>query len=797
MNGLFSTRVTGTSARRLRAGLLASAVALGSIPAVLPIIAHAQSYSFSNVTIEGNSRVDARTILGTAKVPRGQGLSAAEMNDVYQRLMNAGMFESVSLVPRGNTLVIEVKEFPTIGVVSFEGNRRLKSEDLAKAVASQPRRFYSPASAEADAASIAEAYNKTNRIAARVEPKVIPRGGNTVDLVFEIAEGRVSEVERLSFVGNRNFSDRRLRQVLDTKQAGLLRMIISRDTYDADRVEVDKQLLRDFYHSRGYIDMQVQDATAEMAREQDGFYVTFTVQEGLQYKFGTTRVISEIDSVDAAEFAPLLRLRQGAVYSPSEVENAIARMESLAARKGINFLRVEPRIKRDERNQILNVDFALTRGERIFVERIDIEGNTTTMDEVIRRQFRSVEGDPLSPREIRESAERIRALGFFGNANVEAAEGSSPESVVVKATVEEKPTGSLSFGASYGKADGVGLTVGLSESNFLGRGQYVAIDANLGASNATSSFTFSDPAILDRDLKFTFAGLYEQTEANYSTWDSRTVQMAAALEFPLAENTRLSTRMTIGKSGIRNVPSNPADIPDPTTPPDPLPLPTGVLASEAADGSLYYAGPGYTLSFDNRRDGLSGGRTAYVMRLSQDLFGLAGDLKYVKTEIFAGTETLFFNGDLRLRAELEAGAVHSSGDTDLRVLERFFMGDKMRGFEPFGMGPRDAGRGRNDPLGGNYYAVARLEADFPLGLPEEYKMRGAAFFDIGSVWGLDGQPDAAGNPIDDSRKLRSSVGVSLLWDTPMGPLRFNLAKALKKADTDKEQRFDISISTKF
>ncbi|MFC0280816.1 outer membrane protein assembly factor BamA [Falsigemmobacter intermedius] len=785
MSGLFSKRATGKSAMRLRSCLLASVMAAGSVAAIVPVVAYAQAYSFSNVTIEGNQRVDARTILGHAKINRGRSLSAAEMNDVYQRLMNAGLFESVNLQPRGNTLVISVKELPAISVVNFEGNKRLKSEDLLKGISSKPRRFYSPATAEADAAAIAEAYFSTARIAARVEPKVIPRGNNAVDLVFEIAEGRVSEVERLSFVGNRNFTDRRLRQVLQTKQAGLLRAIISRDTYNADRIEIDKQLLRDFYHSRGYIDMQVQDATAEMAREQDGFFVTFTVREGLQYRFGTTRVISEIEGLDTSEFSSLLRLKPGAVYSPSDVESAIARMESLAGRKGINFLRVEPRINRDERNRVLNVDFALTRGERIFVERIDIEGNTTTSDEVIRRQFRTVEGDPLNAREVREAAERIRALGYFETANVEASEGSTPESVIVKATVEEKPTGSLSFGASYGKADGVGLTVGLSESNFLGRGQYVAVDLNLGAKNATSSFTFSDPSVLDRDLKFTFAGLYEQTEANYSTWDSRTVQLASSLEFPLAENTRLATRITVGKSGIRNVAGDPATG---------LPA-TGILAEEAEGGSKIYAGPGYTLSFDNRRDGLQG-RTAYVFRLSQDFFGLSSDLKYLKTEIFAGSETKFFNGDLRLRAELEAGAVHARGGTDLRVLERFFMGDKMRGFEPFGMGPRDVSNGRSDPLGGNYYAVARLEADFPLGLPEEYKMRGAAFFDVGSVWGLD-NTTSGGVTVDDSRKLRSSVGVSLLWDTPMGPLRFNLAKALKQAEGDKEQRFDISISTKF
>ena len=753
-------------------------------------VAMAQGFRFSNVAIEGNQRIEPRTILNFARITRGQSMSAAELNDAYQRLINSGLFEEVSLTPRGGTLVIEVKEFPTINVVNFEGNRRLKAEDLSKIIESRSRRVYSPATAEADAAAIAEAYSTLGRLAARVEPKIIRRSDNRVDLVFEIAEGQVVEVERLSFVGNRAFTDRRLRQVLETKQAGLLRQFISSDTYVAERVDVDKQLLRDFYLSRGYVDFQVLDATAELAREKDGFFVTFTVREGLQYRFGATQVVSEIEGVDAAQYQALLRLRPGTIYTPSDVEGVIARMEALASRQGINFLRVEPRIKRNEREQTLDIDFALVRGERIFVERIDIEGNTTTLDQVIRRQFRTVEGDPLNPRDIREAAERIRALGFFEEASVEATEGSTPEAVVVKTTVTEKPTGSLSFGASYGKADGVGVTIGLSESNFLGRGQFVAVDLNLGASNATSTFTFAEPAVLGRDLKFSFDGIYAQTEANFATWDSRLVQIGLALEFPLSEAARLETRFTLNKSKLFNVAggaqNNPA-LPNPSSSP--------ILQREQARGSLWGSALGYQLSWDNRRTGLAGD-TSYVVRFGQDIYGLGGDLRFLKSELFAGAQTTVLNGEVRLRAEFEAGAIATSGGRGTRAMERFFIDGKMRGFEPFGMGPRDTGAGKNDPLGGNYFAVARVEADFPIGLPEEYGIRGGVFFDVGSVWGL-GDTAGATGAVDDKLRLRSTVGVSLLWDTPIGPLRFNFSKALKKQAYDKEQRFDLTISTKF
>lgn len=769
---------------RLRSGLMAalllSVVAIGAAPA--PVLA--QSYRFSNVTIEGNQRIEPRTILNHARIARGEGVSAADLNDAYQRLVNSGLFESVNLVPRGGTLVIQVKEFPTINVVSFEGNKRLKAEALTEMVDSKSRRLYSPATAEADAAKVAEAYSQLGRLAARVEPRIIRRSGNRVDLVFEIAEGRNVEVERLSFVGNRNFTDRRLRQVLGTKQAGLLRQLISSDTYVSDRVDMDRQLLKDFYLSRGYIDFQVLDSTAEMARERDGFFVTFTVREGLQYRFGQSKVVSEIEGVDAAEYMPLIRLRPGSIYTPSDVEASIARMESLAARRGVNFLRVEPRLKRNDREQILDIDFALVRGERIFVERIDIEGNTTTMDQVIRRQFRSVEGDPLNPREIREAAERIRALGFFENAGVEAVEGATPESVIVKATVEEKPTGSLSLGASYGKADGIGFAIALSESNFLGRGQFLGVNLNIGSTNASSNISFAEPALLGRDLRFSFDLLYARSEANYATWDSRRAQLDLGLEFPLSETMRLQALYTLNSTKLV-YPSGGAVAPLPDSP---------ILLAEAARGSEIGSGLGYLFSWDSRRTGLVD-RTAYVVRFGQTLYGLGGDQKYLKTELFAGLQRTVMGGDVNLRAEFEAGAIASNG-AGSRATDRFFLTSKMRGFQPFGLGPRDTGAVSNDPLGGNMYFVARAEADFPLGLPEEYGIRGGVFMDVGSVWGLD-RVAGAGGLVDDSMKVRAAVGLSLLWDTPVGPLRFNFSRPLRKEAYDKPQNFDLTISTKF
>lgn len=399
--------------------------------------AQAQSFRFTSVSIEGNQRIEAGTILTQAGIARGETVSAGQLNEAAQRIRASGLFEEVEVIPQGNTLVIKVVEFPTINRVAFEGNRKLADEDLAGFIESAPRQVFSPTRAERDAAVLTEAYEQNGRVSARITPKVIRRSDNRVDLIFEIFEGRPIEVQRISFVGNKAYSDRRLRRVLESKQAGLLRAIVARDTFVADRLEFDKQVLSDFYLSRGYVDFRVTGTNAELARERDAYFVTFNIQEGQQFRFGEITTVSEIEEADADDFQSVLKIRPGVVYSPSLVETSIARMERLAIKKGIDFLRVEPQISRNDRDLTLDVEFMLVRGPRVFVERIDIEGNTTTLDRVIRRQFDPVEGDPFNPRQIREAAERIRALRYFEVADVNAREGSRPDQVVVDVDVEE------------------------------------------------------------------------------------------------------------------------------------------------------------------------------------------------------------------------------------------------------------------------------------------------------------------------------------------------------------------------
>lgn len=747
--------------------------------------AYAQTFPVSSVDIEGNQRIEDATIMSYLRLQQGQSVSAAELNDALQRLQRSGLFETVDIVPAGNRIVVTVKEFPTINRVNIEGNKRLKDEDLLPLLKSQSRRVYSPATAEADASLLAEGYNQSGRIAATVTPRIIPRSNNRVDLVFEVSEGDVVEVERISFVGNRAYSDRRLRRVVGSKQAGLFRSIIQSDTFVADRVAFDRQLLRDFYLSRGYVDFQILSSTPELTRSRDGYFVTFNVREGQQFTVGQVTTFSDLPEIDTDEFQAVARLKPGQTYSPQKIENTITRMERLALQKGLNFIRVEPRITRNDADISLDVEFAVIRGPRVFVERIDIEGNATTLDRVIRRQFKTVEGDPFNPREIRDAAERIRALNYFTTADVNTREGSGPEQVVVDVDVEESTTGSLGFGVSFGADEGAAFNVNFSERNFLGRGQILSFSFDTGSDNQNTTVGFVEPAFLGRDLSLGVRAYYTTTSEQFADYDTLSVGVVPSITFPVSENGRLQLSYQISKDSIKNVATTLSPI------------------IQRDESGAFTSAFGYEYTYDTRRTGLNpnGG---VLLRFGQQIAGIGGGLQFIKTTGLLAAETMVAKEEVTLRAEFEFGAnTRLTGNS--RITERFFLNSsKLRGFEGAGVGPRDRDSADADALGGNFFAVARLEADFPLGLPEEYGIRGGAFFDVGSVWGLDDvngtnvaggvQP---GGMVDDGFNLRSTIGVSVLWDTQLGPLRFNFSKALIKEDYDRERSFDLTVSTQF
>ena len=741
----------------------------------------AQQYTFNSVVVEGNARIGDAAIANQLGIARGQTISAGQLNDGVQRLQNSGLFETVRVEPQGSTLRVTVVELPTINRINFEGNRRIKDDALIALVESQERRVFNPAQAERDASAIAEAYSNDGRIAARVTPRVIKRNQNRVDLVFEIFEGDVVEIERLSFVGNRVYSDRRLRRVLDTKQAGLFRTFIRTDTFIADRIEFDKQVLQDFYYSRGYVDFRTLSVNAELAEERDGYFLVFNVQEGQQFTFGELTVTSEIADVDAEEYEAIMKIRPGVVYSPTLVENEIARMERLSIKNSVDFLRVEPRITRNDRELTLDIEFVLSRGPRVFVERIDIEGNTTTLDRVVRRQFRVAEGDPFNPREIREAAERIRALDFFETAEVNAREGSSPEEVIVDVDVEEKPTGALNFGASYSVNDGIGFAISFQERNFLGRGQDVTLNFSTAEEAERYGLRFVEPRFLGRDVQFSFEIDYSEGNSSFLSYDTETLLFQPAITFPVSENGRLSLRYTAQRSEMLAR--------------DPIEH-GSVIGNGISVGSQTSSSLGYTYTYDTRRGGLNP-NAGVLLEFGQDFAGLGGDTEFIRTKAKITGQRTAFNEDVTLRATLEAGALSWSGGSN-RAVDRFLLTPSiLRGFEPGGIGPRDTSGSDQDTLGGNLYWAARFEAEFPLGLPSELGIRGALFYDMGNLWDLSDANLSGGSVVGEGGSVRHVIGFGILWDTVIGPLRFNFTEALEKEDFDRDQSFDLTISTRF
>ncbi len=761
---------------------------------VMPIAVGAQDFRFTNVRVEGNQRIQGETIVAYTGLARGETVSAGALNDAYRGVFDSGLFETVELVPSGNTLVIKVVEFPTISRISFEGNRRLKDDALSEVIESSSRRVFSAEQAERDAAAIADLYKAQGRLASTVTPRIIRRNDNRVDLVFEIAEGDTVEIERVSFVGNRAFSDRRLRRVLETKQATFLRSLINRDTLIEDRIQFDRQVLTDFYLSRGFVDFRVNSVNAEVTKERDAVFMVVDVTEGQKFSFGEITVTSELAEADPDLYRSQLRVKPGVTYSPTIIENAITTLEQLAVKQGIDFLRVEPRITRNDRDLTLDVNFAMVRGPRIFVERIDIEGNTTTLDRVIRQQFNIVEGDPLNQREIRNSAERIRALGFFAEAEVDVREGGAPDQVVVDVDVVEQPTGSFTLGGSYSVDDGIGVAIGISEDNFLGRGQKLSFNIATAEDTEAYNLRFVEPKLLGRDLQFAIDLGLSEAESSFAEYDTSSLVFRPSITFDTSDTTSLELRYGWNQDEMKSRGDDSNG--------DPYAGP--VFRSEIAEGERITSSAGMTFTYDSRRTGLNP-TAGFLIQSGFDYAGLGGDNEYISATTKMMAQKLVFNEEITLRATFEAGYLGWLGDNSSRTIDRFLLNSEiLRGFEPGGIGPRDvsptgSGGTYSDALGGNFYAVARLDAEFPLGLPEELGLRGGVFYDVGNLWGLDNANVAAagGNVVGRDGSFRHVLGFSLLWTTGLGPLRFNFSKAIVKEDYDKERNFDLTIQARF
>lgn len=745
-----------------------------TIPVIAPVVSvtiiasAAQAAVISNISVVGNQVIPSETIRDFAGINFGENLAASEINAVVRRLYDSGMFENVDIRISGSTMIIEVVENPSVSVVAFEGNKSFKDNILASIVDTNARRPFNRLTVEADAQRISQIYAQEGRVGATVRPVIIPIAEGRVNVVFEIDEAPVAGVNRVSFVGNNAFSDRKLRGVIETNESNFLSSILGRSPVDPANVARDRQNLEEYYQNKGYIDFEILSAVPELSADRSAYYLTYTVNEGFKYDFGAASVSSSINGVDASNFERFVKLRAGREYSADDVRDVVEDIEIEAVRQGLPFLRVTPHFTKREDSRLVDVNFELVNGRRVYVERIDISGNTATRERVIRRQFDFVEGDAFNPRKMAEAADALRGLGIFGVTNVTIREGSSPEKAVVNVEVEDIATGSLGFGLGYSSDSGMNGTINFSERNFLGRGQKFSFDLSVAESANTLSFSFLEPALFNRDVAAGISVYYRDVNRSESSFQTTNIGIEPTVQFSLGEHTRLKLGYRISQDEIRDA--------------------SAAAPYIAADeGSFLTSAVSATLTYDrlNSRIEPTGG---YFLSLQEEYAGLGGDINHTKTVARAKAYTSFFDESLILSAELEGGALISV-DNQSRVTDRFFLGGQsLRGFSTGGIGPREA----DDALGGNYYSVLRLKGSFPLGLPDDYGIFGGAFVEGGSVWGLD-NPGA----IDDEMYLRAAAGVSLFWATPIGPLEFSYAVPFEYEDDDDLQNFSVSIATRF
>ncbi len=744
-----------------------------------------QPGTISQILVEGNQRIEPATVLSYMTVQPGQPASPDDINESVRALFQTGLFRDVRIEPRGNVLVVMVEENPVINQISIEGNDRVDDDPLRALLTSRERRVFTRAKAEADADVLLEQYRRTGRYAATVEPKIIELPQNRVDLVFEIDEGPLTGVESLRFIGNTKFSDRRLRRVVSTDESTWINFLSSTDTYDPDRLELDKQLLRRFYLSNGYADFEILSAVAELSPDREGFFLTFTVDEGEEYDFGPIDIVSNAEGVDVEELRSLIVASEGSDYDVEDVEDSIAALTERLGELGYAFTQIDPVPVKDEENRTLGVTFEVNEGERVFVERIDIVGNSRTLDRVVRREFELVEGDAFNALQVRRSRSNIRGLGFFRTTEIATEPGSAPDRVILKTTVEEQSTGQISFGLGFSTSDSVSGEVSIVERNLLGRGQFLRARARVSGSNQLYDLSFTEPRFLDRDVAVGF-DLYrrETDDQDTSSFDTRNTGFSPRVSFPLGRYTRLSTRYRISQDEI-------IDVPDDASP---------LIQRDIADNIT--SSVGYTLTHDRRNDVIEPSK-GYILKLDQDISGLGGDTRYLRTEASAKGFTRLINDEIIGSVEIAGGAIIGFSGYEPNISDRFFLGgDSFRGFESAGLGPEDSFT--DDSLGGKYYGIVRTEVTFPLPIPEEYGLAAGVFADAGTVWGLDEttytDPNInGGNPvtIDDGAELRASVGASLFWQSPFGPVRMNFALPIVEEDGDDDEFFRFTAGTRF
>jgi outer membrane protein insertion porin family len=779
--------------------------------------AQAPGVAIRRVVVEGNQRIEPATIASYLLVRPGDTFDPERIDLSLKTLFATGLFADVNITQRESDLVVSVIENPIINRVIFEGMRTLDEEDLEDEVQARPRSVFTAARAQADVQRIIEVYRRAGRFAAQVTPQVRELDQNRVDLIFEVDEGPITGVRDVNFIGNEAFSDRTLRDAVATSRSSWWNIFNSNDNYDPDRLEYDREQLRQFYANRGYADFRIVSAVAELTPDQTDFFITFTVDEGERYEFGEIRVETELNRLSQDLLLAAVPIRSGSEFRGDLVEDSIDSMTYLAGTVGYANVDIVPRVERDRENRVVNITFEVNEGSRTFIERIDIVGNTRTVDEVIRREMRVNEGDAFNRVLLDRSRQRVQSLGFFETVTVEDSDGSTPDRSVVTVTVEEQSTGELAFAAGYSSNENFLFDASITERNLRGRGQFLRLRASTSAQRQQLDLRFTEPRFMGREVAAGFDLYSLRTDfLSQSSFENQSTGLGLRLSFPVAERTSLGLTYSLIQDDTEiadtfiDHDNNPGTVAINQCDPRPDNTSRPLICDQ--EGAFLTSVVGFTVNWDRRNDPIFATR-GFDLSLSQDVAGLGGEVNYLRTELEGGLYYGLPWQGWRLSGRLSAGYIMGWGGDDVRINDRFFKGGaSFRGFDVAGIGPRqllvDDVTGElvqeGDALGGNVFAVGTIQLDVPLPLPDSYGIGAALFTEFGTVGVVDSASRGVVNVpgpnsiiVEDDASLRAVAGVTVYWDSPFGPVQFDFAHPLQNEEYDQVEEFRFSSRTRF
>ncbi len=735
---------------------------------------YSETYPVNEVRVNGAQRIDPATVLTYVNVNAGTNVTSEELNQGLKTLYNTGLFADVDMRYENGIVYVDVAENPIINEIAFEGNDDIENGELLSEISLRPRQAFTRTKVQNDVSRLHEIYRRSGRFAASIDPKIIELDQNRVNLVFEITEGSITKIKGIRFIGNEIFNDATLQSELSTKEDRWYKFLSSNDRYDPDRVEFDKELLRQFYRKEGYVDFQVTAANAELAKDHEEFYLTFNVSEGPRYRVNSVAIDSNLRGFDGSTIRSEVNVLPGSWYNAENIQSSVTKMTDALGDQQYAFVEVRPKTERNTDNNTIDVVFQIDESPRVFVERIDIQGNVRTIDKVIRREMLLVEGDPFNRTKLARSEQKLRDLGFFENVAVTTAQGSAPDRVVVNVGVAEQSTGELSIGAGFSTNDGPLADLSVRERNLLGKGQDLLLSTTIAGERTQFDASFTEPHFLDRDLSAGIDAFHlQQNLQDESSFDQQRTGGAIRIGYPLSEKWRHGWRYRFENNEIEDVDDNASRF------------------IQDQEGKRSTSALSQRLTYDDRDSRLFPTEGLFSW-LDGEVAGLGGNAKYVSGKLGANYYVPVYKRSVIFDVLGEVGAIGAYGDEEVQINERFYLGGTtLRGFERAGVGPRDSLT--DDSLGGNFFYRGSAEFKFPLGLPEELGVAGHAFTDFGSLFSLD---DSGASILDES-SLRAAAGVGVSWRSPLGPVRVDFAQPYLEEDFDIDEVFRFSFGTRF